>query len=159
MRVAARDSKTGRVGSAMDWVEIPGVRGGPFAISPLIVDRDPNREQGAAGTTTPPRPAGDNRVGPASRLSFFAYVYNATYSPKATPDVVVRTEVFRDGVRVVATPLVRLKTIGTSDLSRIPYFAALNLEGMSSGRYVLRVTATDRTTANSVSQRVDFEIE
>jgi hypothetical protein len=67
--------------------------------------------------------------------------------------------VFREGVRVIATPWNQVKTAGVSDLSRIPYFAALDLVGMDVGRYTLQVTATDRTTAESTSQRVRFVIE
>jgi hypothetical protein len=85
--------------------------------------------------------------------------YNAKRAGRSAPDVLIKTEVFREGRRIIATPSAQLKTTGISDLSRIPYFAALNLEGMSSGKYVLQLTATDRAAGTTVSQRVDFAIE
>jgi VWFA-related protein len=136
VRVAARDSRTGKVGSAMEWIEIPGARDGPFAISPLVVNRNAD-----------------------ATLQFFAYLYNAKHARKSPPDVLLRTEIFRLGRRVVASPTVQLKTAGVADLSRIPYFAAVNLEGMSGGRYVLQMTATDRATGTTVSQQVAFDVE
>ena len=73
--------------------------------------------------------------------------------------MVLKVEVFRDEKRVSATPLSRLKIEGVADLSRIPYFAELKLEGMPSGRYFLQVTATDRIARANASQRMNFEIE
>jgi hypothetical protein len=136
VRVAARDSRTGKVGSAMEWIEVPGTRGGPFALSPLAVNRNAD-----------------------ATLDFFAYIYNAKHAGKSPPDVSLRTEVFRLGKRVVASPTVPLKTAGVADLSRIPYFAALNLEGMSRGKYVLQMTAIDRATGTTASQQKVFDVE
>ena len=136
VRVAARDSRTGRVGSAMEWIEITGARGGPFAISPLVLNHNAD-----------------------ATLDFFAYIYNAKHARKSPPDVLLKTEIFRLGTRVVASPRVPLKTAGAADLSRIPYFAAVNLEGMSGGKYVLRMTATDRAAGTTVSQQVAFDVE
>jgi hypothetical protein len=144
VRVAARDSKTGRIGSAMEWIEIPALPGGPFAMSSLRGERAPDTSQSEAGR--------------APHLRFLTYIYNAARST-APPDVVLKVEVFRDDKRVVATPSSRLKTEGIADLSRIPYLAEVNLEGMPSGRYVLQVTATDRTARADASQRMNFEIE
>ena len=135
VRVSARDSRTGKVGSAMEWIEVPGARGGPFGLSPLVVNRD------------------------ADALHFFTYVYNAKQSGKTPPDVVLRTEVFRDGKRIILAPVTQLKTAGISDRSRVPYFAALNLQGMSDGRYVLQMTATDRATGATALQRKEFDVE
>ena len=120
----------------MEWIDIPGASRGPFAISPLVV----------------------NRYADAT-LDFFAYIYNAKRAGKSPPDVLLRTEVFRLGKRVVASPTVQLKTAGFADLSRIPYFAALNLEGMSRGEYVLQMTAIDRAAGTTTSQQIVFDVD
>jgi hypothetical protein len=65
----------------------------------------------------------------------------------------------RGDKRVVATPQLPLKTAGAENLSRIPYFGGLNLEGMPSGAYVLQVTATDRAANATISKRTSFDIE
>ena len=161
VRVAARDSKTGRVGSAMEWIEIPNLAGGPFSMSSLILggqaDTDQKETDVAAPAPLMEINAGE-RFGRARRLRFVTYLYNAARS-SAPDDVVLKVQVFRDDTLVIATPWSRLRTEGIADLSRIPYFAELNLQGMPSGRYVLRVTALDRTGHTNASQSMDFEIE
>jgi hypothetical protein len=135
VRISARDASSGRVGSAMEWIDIPVPGTGPFSMSSLLVDReDP-------------------------RLRFLTYVYNARGSRKMAPDVVLKVEVFRGDKRVVATPSRPLKTAGIENPSRIPYFGELNLAGMPAGSYVLQVTATDRTARSSISTRAAFDVE
>jgi hypothetical protein len=169
VRVAARDRNTGRVGSAMEWIEVPNLAGGPLAMSSLILgERAPGAgqlesgagqvESGAAAANPPMEIHADHRFGGAQPLRFLTYVYNAARSG-APPDVTLKVQVFRDSKAVIATPLFRLATEGIADLSRIPYFAELNLKGMASGGYVLQVTATDRAAGTQASQRMNFEIE
>jgi VWFA-related protein len=134
VRLSVRDAVTGKVGSAMDWIDVPAV-GGPFSMSGLFVDHE------------------------APRLRFLTYVYNAGRPKKAAPDVTLKIEVFRGDKRVVATPNIPLKTVGAENLSRLPYFGELNLEGLPSGSYVLQVTATDRATNLTLLKRTSFEIE
>ena len=102
--------------------------------------------------------ASDRRLTRDSRLQFVTYIYNASRT-KAPPEVMMTTQVLSDDKVVIATKPSRLKTEGTTDLARIPYFAELNLDGMASGAYVLQVTATDRATQATILQRMDFEIE
>jgi len=135
VRVAARDSRTGKVGSAMEWIEIPSRSGGPLSMSNLIMER-----------------------GAEPRLRFLTYVYNAARAP-GLADVVMKVQVLRDNKPVIATPLSRLKTDGNPDVSRLPYFAEVDLQGMPAGDYILQVIAIDRATGASASQRADFEIE
>jgi hypothetical protein len=162
VRVAARDGKTGRVGSAMEWIEVPNLAGGPLAMSSLILGgraagANP-METGVAAANPPMEIHSDHRFGGDQPLRFLTYIYNAARST-APPDVALKIQVFRNSKAVIATPLFRLGTEGIADLSRIPYFAELNLEGMASGGYVLQVTATDRTAGTHASQRMNFEIE
>jgi VWFA-related protein len=135
VRISARDAGSGRVGSAMEWIDIPIPGSGPFSMSSPLIDRE------------------------ASRLRFLTYVYNARRSAKTAPDVVLKFEVFRGGTRVIATPSRPLQTAGTENPSRIPFFGELNLAGMPSGSYILQVTATDRTARVDTSTRAAFDIE
>ncbi len=55
VRVALRERATGRVGSAMQWVEIPDLSKGDFALSSIFLgERDP-REAPARGESSGPR--------------------------------------------------------------------------------------------------------
>ena len=161
VRVAVRDSKTGRVGSATEWIEIPNLAGGPFSMSSLILgehaDTD-QKETDVVASAPLMEINGGERFGRARRLRFLTYLYNAARS-SAPDDVVLKVQVFRDDTQVIATPWSHLRTEGIADLSRIPYFAELNLQGMPSGSYVLQVTALDRTGHTNAAQSMDFEIE
>jgi hypothetical protein len=121
-----------------------------FSMSSLILQRAEDEQ--------PFEIVSDRRLARDSRLRFLTYVYNASRA-KAPPEVMVSTQVLRDEKVVVATKPSRLRTEGTTDLARIPYFAELNLEGMANGSYVLQVIATDRATQATTLQRMNFEIE
>jgi VWFA-related protein len=147
IRVAARDAKTGAVGSASEWIDIPKMQGGAFSLSSLILQRGDDLDLGS-----------EHHLARGEALRFVTYVYNASKG-KAAPDVTVRIEVIRGEKTVIATRPSRLRTENATDLARIPYVAELNLEGMASGSYVLHVTATDRTSQTTTSQRMTFNIE
>jgi VWFA-related protein len=157
VRVAARDRETGRAGSAMEWIEIPSVSGGPFVMSSIIAERPADMSK-AGAATQPMTPSVDQHLERSSKLRFLAYIYNAAHTT-SPPDVALKVQIFHDDRPVIATPLVHLKTEGVADLSRIPYFAEVNLEGMPRGSYVLHVTAFDRTARASTSRRMNFEID
>ena len=115
-------------------------------------------DQSSAAADQPLEVGDDLRLARGSRLRFLTYIYNAARAP-SPPDVAVSIQVLRGEKAIVSTRPSRIRTEGATDLSRIPYFAELNLEGMPSGPYVLQVTATDRVTQSNASQRMNFEIE
>ncbi len=162
VRTAARDSGTGRVGSAMEWIEIPNLSGGPLSLSSLVLgERASDASQGeanAAASAAPMEVSAGHHFGRGPRLRFLTYIYNAAHA-NAVPDVVLKVQVSRDEKPLMVTPFSRLRTDGIEDLSRIPYLGEVNLEGMPGGRYVLQVTAIDRTAQTIAAQRTDFEIE
>jgi hypothetical protein len=95
-----------------------------------------------------------------SFLRFVVYVYNAMHAQTdARPDVALQVQVLRDNQPVITTALRKVSTEGAQDLDRLPYAADLSLEGLSAGRYVFQVTAIDRVSKTSTSQRMRFEIE
>jgi VWFA-related protein len=151
VRVAARDRRTGRAGSAMQWLNVPDVKKGGLALSSLFV--------GEAGDGSSQLSiCADHRFARTSRLGFFLYVYNATRA-ESSPDVALQVQVFRDGQPVITKPLFKIVTAGMTDLARLPYGEDLSLNTLPAGRYVLQVTAIDRAAKTSASQRVNFLIE
>ena len=164
VRVAARDSKSGRVGSASQWIELPDLSSHHLSLSSLLVGEitkeaeslkaDPAAIAGA-------RPSVDHRFDRTSRLRFLTFIYNASRGTNgaSSPDVALQVQVLRDDQPVITTPLRKVQNEGVADLARIAYAAELSLEGMPAGRYVLQVTAIDRIAKTSASQRVNFEIE
>jgi len=90
-------------------------------------------------------------------LSFFTIVYNAATTP--APKLDAQIEILRGGQRVIASPLLPVAVEANSDLTRIPYGANVGLKSLAPGRYVLKVTVTDRNAnANAVNQII-FDVE
>lgn len=151
VRVAARDRRTGRSGSAMQWLEIPDLKKGGLALSSLFVGETGD---GSAQLAV----CADRRFARTSRLGFFLYVYNAVRA-SALPDVALQVQIFRDDQPVITKPLFKIETAGMFDLTRLPYGEDLSLDTLPAGRYVLQVTAIDRAGKSSASQRTSFIVE
>ena len=164
VRFAARDRETGRTGSAWQWVEIPDPKKGFFLSSLFVSERVPSEAAKDEQPTGDPLMRGVNvtanrRFARTSWLRFMLFVYNASRPSAAPPDVVLQIQIFRDDQPVMTTPLRKLDTEQAEDPARIPYAAEIPLETFLVGRYVLQVTAIDRTSKTSASQRVNFSVE
>ncbi|MFN2455988.1 MAG: VWA domain-containing protein [Pyrinomonadaceae bacterium] len=166
VRVAAREIKTGRLGSALQWIEIPKIARGEFALSSLFIGEHKANEAGDGGKTgaaaVPDVPlvvSADRRFARGSQLRFLAYVYNAARASGKPPDVALQVQVFRDDQPVITAPLSKVSTNGITDLARLPYLAEISLNKLPPGQYVLQVTVIDRTAKTSVSQRAGFVVE
>ncbi|HYN86796.1 MAG TPA: VWA domain-containing protein [Pyrinomonadaceae bacterium] len=162
VRFAARDRQTGRLGSAIEWVEVPDFKSAGFTLSSLFVgERMPEEESGGVHDLTGGLMliAPDRRFPRATPMRFTTFIYNAKWSAAAPVDVALQVQVFRDDQPVVTTPLSRVKTEGVQDFSRIPYAAEIPLAQLTPGRYALQVTAIDRAAKASASRRISFTVE
>jgi VWFA-related protein len=161
VRVAARDAKTGRAGSAHAWIEIPDLSSGQLALSSVLLGAR-SQTVNAAAAQMPPDPAQlsvDHNFTVNDHLRFMVYVYNAAPAADAKPDLAIQVQVLRDNQPVDTTPLKKISTEGVEDLKRLPYAAELSLAGLPAGRYILQLTAVDRASKRSASQQTRFEIE
>jgi VWFA-related protein len=163
IRTAARDVKSGRVGSAVQWVEIPDLASHKLALSSLLVgERTEGAKQELVGASVDMAPAGvrvsvDRRFSNTSHLRLALYIYNAR-AGKARPDVVIQTQVLRGDAMVMTTPLRQVSAEG-QDPTQLGYAAEVPLSALPVGRYALQVTAVDRLAKTSATRRVNFEIQ
>jgi VWFA-related protein len=161
VRVAARDARDGRTGSAIEWVDIPDLSRGRFSMSSLFIGErsaeDAAQSGGSSTGSTPFRPG--RQLAHGSRIGFVTYIYNAAQEGAKGPDVALQVQVFRDDQPVITIPLQKVKTDASTDLKRIPYAAEVNISRLPAGRYILQVTAIDRTSKTTTSQQVNFDIE
>jgi hypothetical protein len=165
VRVGVRDEKSGRAGTAHEWIEIPNLSSGQLALSSLMMGlRTPSAITNASTA------AGDlldsvdlsvaHNFSPNGYLRFLVIVYNAQLGPAdSKPDVAIQVQLVRDDQPVVTTALKKVSVQDLVDLTRIPYAAEISLAGLPAGRYVLQVTAVDRVGKKSASQHTRFEIE
>jgi hypothetical protein len=163
VRVAARDEKSGRTGSAHDWIEIPDLSGGKLTLSSVIIGRHAtpatNTSGNAAPTSNMVNLSIDGQYQRNSLLRFIFFVYNAARAPAdSNPDVAAQVQILRDNQPVITTALKKIPTDGV-DLDRLPYAADLSLVDLPAGQYVLQVTAVDRVAKTSASQQNRFSIQ
>jgi VWFA-related protein len=162
VRVAARDEKSGKVGSAYQWIEIPDLTNKKLAVSSLLLG-----ERTAATMTNVSSPGGispialsaSHRFRRESTLRFLIFTYNVVLSAAdQKPDVAVQVQVIRDNQPVITTALRKVNIEGVADLERLPYAAEIPLSDMLPGRYLLQVTAIDRVSKQSASRQTHFDV-
>ncbi|HMF56448.1 MAG TPA: VWA domain-containing protein [Pyrinomonadaceae bacterium] len=161
IRSATRDARSGRLGSAVQWIEIPDLTQGKLSLSSIfIAERSASQEAGAMSQTPQDiiSTNADHLFPRASSLRFLVFVYNAKRSD-ASPDVAIQVQIFRDDQPVVTDTLRKISVDSGTDLARMPYAADIPLQNLPAGRYVLQLTAIDRVARTSASQRVNFDIE
>ncbi len=168
VRVAARDTSTGRIGSAIQWIEIPDLATQKLLLSSVIVgERLTESTVPQKAEETAKDGAGEEvffsisrRFTRSSSLRFTTNIYNATRSKdgEQTPDVALQVQILRDHQPVLTTALSKVDTTGVTDMTRLPYAAEIPLGAMPAGRYLLQVTVIDRIAKTSAIQRVSFEI-
>lgn len=180
VRVAAREEKSGRTGSARHWIEIPDLISRRLVLSSLILGE---RTAETTELISPAQPFGqaklsiDHHFARTSHLRFLTFVYNAALSVNstvtaasdankkpgsvsaATPDIVVQVQVLRDGQPVVTTTMRKIEAYPETDLARLPYAADIPLSELQPGLYLLQVTVIDRIAKASAIQQAGFVID
>jgi len=163
VRVATRDVGSGRIGSAVGWINIPDLTKRQLALSSLILservaDKRIKQETTLANIGTLDLPVlVDRRFARTSELRYLIFVYNATL--RATrPDVTIQTQVLRDNQVVITNQPGPIATEG-QDSMRLPYAAEVSLRALPPGLYELVVTVEDRIAKSSRKERLTFEIK
>ncbi|HSL53868.1 MAG TPA: VWA domain-containing protein [Pyrinomonadaceae bacterium] len=161
VRVAARDDKSGKVGSAHAWIELPDLANKKLAMSSLLLGE---RTQAmmtnvSSSNTDPIALSASHRFQRESMLRFLIFAYNSAFSPTdQKPDVAVQVQVVRDNQPVLTTALRKINTEGITDLARLPYAAEIPLNELLPGRYMLHVTLIDRVSKQSTSRQTHFDV-
>lgn len=161
VRLAVRERSSGRTGSAMQWIEVPDIATGSLQMSSLFLGERKAEARDEKFATAPSAVMVDvdHRFARSSVLRFQLYIYNAARGSQASPDVEIQTRVLgANGVVVTMAPA-KLPTDTTKDLTRLPYWSEIALAQLPPGRYVLQVTAIERATKASTSQRAAFVVE
>lgn len=158
VRVAARDDKSGSVGSSAQWIEIPDLSSKKLTLSTLLLGGqfvNSGQEQKGEQVSF----SVDRRFTRESQLTFFTIIYNAVSAAGAGPKLESQIELLRGGQRVIASPVMPVATDSNSDLARIPYGAGVGLKTLAPGRYVLKITVKDRNANTSAVNQIVFEVE
>jgi len=167
-RVAARDSRSGLVGSVFRWVEVPDLKARRVALSSLFLIETRQRagaaSRDASETNATPENVlkADRRFARSSRLLLQFHIYNAARQTNGsgTPDVEVEIKIIDSNNKaLMSTPPSKVSLTGATDLSRIPYAADVALGRLPAGVYQLQVAVTDRVGRTTATRQLDFAVE
>ena len=157
VRVAARDERSGHVGSAIQWIVIPDLTKSQLTLSSVLLGGQVLEDKNAAATPHVQLSV-DHSFPRASQLGYWVFVYNAKKDGAGNPQLTVQTQVLRDGQAVLSSPQRRLNSSG-QDTERIPFGEELALKTLAPGRYDLKVTVTDGLARTSATQIADFVVK
>jgi hypothetical protein len=162
VRAAARDDKSGRVGSVHSWVEIPDLAKKQLAMSSVLLgERTQPKVSNVSdtGLASPVALSASHRFKRESTLRFLIFAYNTAPSPAdQQPDVAVQVQVIRDDQPVITTAVRKITTEGVLDLTRIPYAAEIPMSELLPGRYLLQVSVIDRLAKQSTTRQTYFDV-
>jgi VWFA-related protein len=164
VRVAARDDKSGKIGGAHSWIEIPDLANKKLTMSSLLLgERTQAMMTNVSNTGTvgvsPVALSASHRFQRESTLRFLIFAYNSALSPEdQKPDIAVQVQVIRDDQPVLTTALRKVSTEGATDLARLAYAAEIPLGELLPGRYLLNVTLIDRVSKQSTSRQTHFDV-
>ena len=153
-RVAARDEKSGRVGSTSQWIVIPDLTRNQLMLSSLLLGGQVIEDR-TKTTSAQVQLSVDHSFTRSSPLGYWIFVYNAKRDQGGNPQLTVQTHVLRDGRPILSSPQRRLNK-GGEDPQRIPFGEELALKTLAPGRYDLKVTITDILAGTTASQLADF---
>ena len=154
VRLAIRDRQSGRVGSAMQWIEIPPISPETFSMSTIFIGERKSQETAPSDKVSV---SVSRRFSRNSFLRYQTFVYNASGGRDA--DVTIQVQIFRDGQSVMTIPASKLSTRATNDLARVSFSGEVGLEQLVAGRYLLQISATDKKTGSTATRQTDFIVE
>jgi VWFA-related protein len=157
VRVAARDDRSGILGSAMQWIVIPDLSTRQLSLSSLIVGLEsvPNKSAEAGRIQW----SVDKKFAHGSHLRFMTFIYNAARGAGTLTDLAAQVQVYRDGQAVISTPFKKVASGTQTDPARVPFTSEINLGVLQAGRYILQVTVEDRMAQKTVSQQTAFYVQ
>ena len=141
VRAIAAERGTNHLTGVMEWVEVPKLKAGTFAISSLFVG-----EISEAGGAAQVGVNASRRFARSSRLRFTTNIYNAG----TPPQLGVQLKILRGKEAVLTPPEV------TATSSQ--YTGEFPLSALSPANYVLELTVTDRAKKASASQQLRFTV-
>ena len=157
VRVAARDEKSGRVGSALEWVVVPDLTTKQLTLSSLLLGGQVLENAASKDGNAQVQLSVDHRFVRSSKLGYWVFVYNAKRDAAGAPNLTVKSEIVREGQLMLAGPARAIKN-GAPDPDRIPFGDELSLKSLSPGKYELLVTITDVLAGTAVNGSIEFEV-
>ncbi len=134
--------------SSMEWLEIPKLKPGSFAISSLYVAEITEAATAQVGVNA------SRRFARNSRMRFSTYIYNAGSPPQLSAQI----KVLRGAQAVITPPEIKINTEKATNPANIPYTGEFPLSSLPPGSYELQVMIMDQATKASSLQQFKFTV-
>jgi VWFA-related protein len=155
LRVALRDAKSTKLGSAMQFIEVPDVKSGRMALSGIILSSDSSSSEDLRGTPAV-------RVfRPGETFSYAYEILNARKKPQDNPKLEMQTRIFRENEVVYTSMPALLNTESDKGATRLAVGGKTQLTRIPPGEYVMQVTVSEagsRDKSRTAVQAIEFEI-
>ena len=161
VRIATRDAKSGQVGSAQQWIEVPDLSLHRLSLSSLLLGlQNVGGTKDGAAETPQVQFSTDHRFARNSHLRFITFIYNAALSQdgKSRPNIWLQARLLRGGQVVKSTPM-KSVPVESQDFLRIPFGGEITLDSIPSGQYILEITVDDQIAKTIVSQQTKITVE
>ncbi|HEX8921508.1 MAG TPA: VWA domain-containing protein, partial [Pyrinomonadaceae bacterium] len=174
LRVAVRDDKSQRVGSASQFIQVPDIKKNRLVLSGIALSSyDPREEKNrasAADKQLTREIAGNalltqsalRRFRTGHVLQFAYHIYNAKLDKSTNqPQLTTQLKLFHNGKEIYAGKETPYDAKGQLDLKRLVAEGALQLGGLKEGEYVLQIVVTDNlaeTKHETTTSWIDFEV-
>jgi VWFA-related protein len=177
-RAAIRDSRSGKVGSASQFIEVPNLKKERLTISGIVLENmteaqwktfaseTPEMTQNSQTTETDkPNPMTDTSLRRFKRGTILRYgfeIYNAKTDASQRPNLTSQIRMFRDGKLVLDGKQAPVDVAGQTDMQSIKTTGAVNLpNAIPPGDYILQIIITDNLAKEKrkiSTQFVQFEV-
>jgi len=163
MRVVMRDSATGRIGSASQFVEVPNLKKDRLTLSGILLQRLQKAGSPAPRQFQPDeqRDFARRRFHLGDNIRFDLSIYNARGAKTTQPNLTVQYRIFRHGKEIFTAPEKPL-AVSAAAVDSIDSTGVFKLgRNMAPGDYVLQVIVKDLQASGKravATQWADFEI-
>lgn len=166
LRMAVRDTKSGKIGSASQFIEIPDLKKNKLTLSGIVVQNMTSAQLRAGQLGDANSTLLDTATRTFRRGSILIYnyaIYNArTAKGNSNPQLTTYARLFRDGKLIFESTPGPVNIGGQSDLAHIEDRGILTLgSDLAPGDYVLQIVATDTLAKEKnqiAAQSIDFEV-
>lgn len=173
LRVAIRDHKSEKVGSANQFVEVPNLKKNRLTLSGVVLENIPyavweKHRDGAAVSASvynsdPLSDTSLSKFKAGTVLNYAFTIFNAKNDASQRANLTSQSSLFRDGKQIFEGKPQPVLTEGRTDPKGLNFYAASLSLGteMAVGDYVLQIVITDNNAKEKrkmVTQFVQFEI-
>lgn len=170
LRIAIRDTRSDKVGSANQFVEVPNLKKNRLTLSGVALENTSYEAWEKRRTSSVPVPMESDPLSDTSLrrfkrgtvLNYGFNIYNARSGAARTPDLTSKVRLFLDGKLHFEGNLQRVPVDGKTDPNIVNISGALNLgTAMPVGDYIMEIVITDslaKEKRKTATQFVQFEI-